>query len=246
MRSHRISIWAHPRSRSTVLEKAFSTRDDCTVEHELFANYYYVYLDALPISKANTDESDAMTLEEVLNRILAKNEKCVVHKDFPYHFLDTDIDKSQVSKLLAGHNFFLVRNPKDTIRSLLRIQDEVTEKNLGIEDLYRLFLSPNLDDRPRFVIDADVLATSPSVVVSSICENAGLTFNDSMLQWDPEMNASWKKWKEWHKDVANSTSFVPPKSDSHFVDNGIPANLFNVWRRSSKRYAAFVSEGELL
>jgi hypothetical protein len=205
----RLSLWSHPRSRSTALERYFQNRGDVITHHEVLADYYYIHQRAEPIDHAQLEGEDGLSYEQAAQILLAPSDRPVVHKDFPYHAID---ELCSDRRWLDGHSVVLVREPRETIYSNLKLRGRVTRKNLGYADLWRWYRHLEDHGAQLLVIDSGQLNAAPAETIARLCRFAGLTFDERHLSWSADMNADWAKWAGWHVDVANSRGFGQPAS----------------------------------
>jgi hypothetical protein len=228
----RLSLWSHPRSRSTALERYFQNRGDVVTRHEVLADYYYIHRRAEPIGYARLDGERGLTYQQAAALLLASGERPVVHKDFPYHAID---ELCADPRWLDGHHVILVREPRETIYSNLKLRAQVTAKNLGYADLRRWYRHLDAAGSHLLVLDSERLNTDPAGTVAELCRFAGLPFDERHLSWSADMKADWQKWAGWHVEVAQSRGFgraasVPP-------DWTVPAELTDVLAEADEIYA---------
>ncbi len=228
----RLSLWSHPRSRSTALERYFQNRGDVLTHHEVLADYYYIHRRAEPIGHAHLDGERGLTYEQAAALLLAPADRPVVHKDFPYHAID---ELCADPRWLGGHHLILVREPRETIYSNLRLREQVSAKNLGYTDLWRWYCHLEAAGARLLVIDAERLNVDPAGTIAELCLFADLPFDERHLVWSADMNSDWVKWAGWHVDVAQSrglgrTASVP-------ADWTVPAPLEGVLAEACDIYA---------
>lgn len=227
----RLSLWSHPRSRSTALERYFQNRGDVLTQHEVLADYYFIHRRAEPIGHARLDGEHGLTYQQAADKLLATGDRPVVHKDFPYHAID---ELCADPRWLDGHHVILVREPRETIYSNLKLRGQVTAKNLGYADLWRWYRHLDAAGSHLLVLDSERLNTDPADTAAELCRFAGLPFDERHLSWSADMNADWEKWAGWHVDVAQSRGFgraasVPP-------DWTVPPELTGVLAEASEIY----------
>lgn len=228
----RLSLWSHPRSRSTALERYFDNRGDVVTHHEVLADYYYIHQRAEPIEHAQLEGDRGRTYEQAAAILLEPADRPVMHKDFPYHAID---ELCADPRWLGGHHVILVREPRETIYSHLKLRANVTGKNLGYTDLWRWHQHLDAAGAQLLVIDAGRLNEDPNHTIATLCEFAGLSFDERHLSWSPDMHPEWTKWSGWHLDVAQSQGFgraasVPP-------DWAVPPELMSVLADAQDVYA---------
>lgn len=58
------------------------------------------------------------------------------------------------------------------------------------------------------LVDADRLVEEPQAVVRRYCEETGLPFIESALQWQPGDRPEWGRTRQWHLDAMRSSGFA--------------------------------------
>lgn len=240
----RLSLWSHPRSRSTALERYFDNRGDVLTHHEVLADYYYLHRRAEPIGHAQIEGENGRSYDEAARILLSPADRPVVHKDFPYHAID---ELCADPRWLSGHHVVLVREPRETIYSNLKLRPQVTRKNLGYADLWRWYRHLEAAGSRLLVIDAQQLNDDPIDTISMLCQFTGLSFDERDLNWQTGMSDNWAKWAGWHVDVAQSRGFgratsapenwtVPAELDEVFTEaRQVHADLLKVTRGKARR-----------
>ena len=67
-----ISLWCHPRSRSTVMERVMRERGDCACFHELsFLHHYYIDRTLRELPHYDIDPETPTTYAEIRDMLLA-------------------------------------------------------------------------------------------------------------------------------------------------------------------------------
>jgi hypothetical protein len=228
----RLSLWSHPRSRSTALERYFQNRGDMLTHHEVLADYYYIHRRAEPIDHAQLEGDRGLTYAEAAAVLLQEAEQPLMHKDFPYHAID---ELCADPRWLDGHHVILVRDPRETLYSNLKLRGEVTAKNLGYVDLWRWYRHLDAAGCRLLVVDSERLNAEPVEAIGELCRFAGLSFDERHLSWQADMNPDWAKWAGWHVDVAQSRGFGRAAS----VPDGwvAPAELDGVLAEANEIYA---------
>jgi len=72
------------------------------------------------------------------------------------------------------------------------------------------------------LVDADDLLDDPESIIKQYCQNTGLEFSPSMLNWDNEEDqdrakSAFEKWKGFHDDAINSKDLKPRKHVSAHI-----------------------------
>lgn len=195
-----IWLWAHPRSRSTALERMMMQRGDVTVWHEPLVTLYDDGVVPGP------DGSALRSVAAVLRAALAHPGPLFVKDTTEFDYaaaLDRD--------LAAGvTHTFIVREPAAAIASHVRIKPDASRSDIGYEHQYGLFaLVRELGPEP-VVVDADRLVAEPAAVVAAYCAAVGLPYRPDALRWPAGLRPEWERTRKWHLDAGASTGFAAP------------------------------------
>ena len=178
------------------------------------------------------DGDHGRTYQQAARILLDPADRPVVHKDFPYHAID---ELCADPRWLGEHHVILVREPRETIYSNLKLRAQVTAKNLGYVDLWRWYQHLDAAGAHILVVDAGRLNADPAEVIDELCRFAGLSFDPRHLSWSAAMNADWAKWAGWHVDVAHSRGFGRAASVPYDWD--VPSELEAVYAEAHEVYA---------
>ncbi|WP_296262469.1 MULTISPECIES: sulfotransferase family protein [unclassified Pseudomonas] len=201
-----IALWAHPRSRSTVLERVFIERGDFEVFHEPFASVAFDEQSAIPHD--NLDCGLPRTYEGVKSLLRAAGERRnVFHKDMCYHCLDAL--KADPAFLLEQQNVFIIREPARAIVSHFAMFEQMPMHAIGHKALYDIFcLVTKLTGKVPYVVDGDELARRPEQTVRRLCDHLQLEFLPHALSWEPVCPVQWRPWRSWHRHAERSRRIV--------------------------------------
>jgi hypothetical protein len=207
-------LWAHPRSRSTALERMMMERGDVTVLHEPLVSL----LDDGTVSIPDGPVLDSVAGVVEYARSLPGN---VFVKDTTEHRYTDHL----TPELAAGiTHTFVVREPSAAIASHVAVKPDAARSDIGYEYQYLLFeLAWRLDGRPPVVIDSDLLVQCPAEVVGAYCAAIGLPYKADALRWQAGDRPEWQRTSKWHVAAGQSTGFVagPPREvrlDGHLRD----------------------------
>ncbi|MCO6043660.1 hypothetical protein NG895_07050 [Aeoliella sp. ICT_H6.2] len=199
-----IALWAHPRSRSTALERVFMERGDFHVIHEPFAALYYLHEQRAAAVEAELDTSQPSDFTAIRDRILNHSQTSnVFFKDMCYHCHDHLIDdKTMLEKV---DHVFLVRDPKPTIASHFAKNPDVTMEEIGYERQASLFdVVHRVEGSPPIVVCAETLVAEPTLILSELCQRLGIPHYPEAIRWSSGQQEEWKDWQSWHEGVADS------------------------------------------
>ena len=127
-----IALWCHPRSRSTAMERVLIETEVFEVFHEPFSYYHYLEKEHRPFPNFHPEAHHPQTFDGIKDMILkAAETKPVFFKDMSYYVSDRfNSDESFFKRI---KNTFLVRDPAAAFLSYLKLDDEFTVEEAGIE-----------------------------------------------------------------------------------------------------------------
>jgi len=217
-----------PRSVSTALERVFVVRGDFKVFHEPFSVYYSP--ERRSDRFAETGANQKYGSKEVLDLMLAVEEKPVYFKDMAYH----------VASIMSGEfvsrftNTFIIRDPAPVIASLYGFWPDFTLEETGYEQQHRLFGLAVENGGDPAVVDAADLTADPEGTIRAYCEKLGVPFMPESLTWEPGDVLGWEMGTGWHEEAQESTGI---KSQPLEDDTEVPAGLEGVYERCLPYYA---------
>lgn len=203
-----IALWAHPRSRSTVLERVFIERGDFEVFHEPFAHMAFDQDSAIPSD--NLDCGLPTTYEGVKAMLRSARQRGhVFHKEMGYHCLEEL--KVDPMFLQEQENIFIIREPSRSIVSHFAIFPDMPLSAIGHEALFEVFCRVAvLTGKIPYVINADDLARNPDTTLRRLCDHLELEFLPQALSWKKACPPQWLPWRSWHTAAENSTGIMAP------------------------------------
>jgi hypothetical protein len=216
-----LALWAHPRSLSTVVERIFIERGDFEVMHEPFSVVYYLHEQRAPAVQTNLIPGEAADYGSVRNQIVqAAHRRPVCFKDMCYHCHDHLIDDEPFLGRLT--NVFLIRDPRQTIASHYAKNPGVTNDEIGYEQQAAVFrrVAKLTGDWPP-VVAAEDLQQDPDGVLATLCHRLGIDDCPDALSWQVREPKQWTGWRQWHREVAQSTGIqahqtvYPDTVDNH-------------------------------
>jgi len=203
-----IALWAHPRSRSTALERVFIERGDFEVFHEPLAHVAFNEQSAIPHDDLDCGlPRDYDAIKSLLRT--TRQTRHVFHKDMCYHCLDQL--KADPEFLLEQQNVFIIREPGRAIVSHFAMFAQMPVQAIGHKALYEVFCTlTKLTGRIPYVINAEDLANHPEETVRRLCDYLQVEFLAHALNWEPSCPPQWKAWRSWHKEAERSSCIVAP------------------------------------
>jgi Sulfotransferase domain len=226
-------MWSGPRNISTAMMRAWGNRDDTVVIDEPF---YAFYLQATGVQHPGANEVIA-TGETNWRRIVAhltgpipNSKQIFFQKQMTHHFLP-QIDREWLS---AVTNCFLIRDPREVIRSYIKKREDPALEDLGFVQQAEIFdlVRVMTNTVPHVVAAKDVLE-NPAGTLRLLCEAIGVEFSDSMLSWPSGFRETDGVWaKHWYGEVAKTTSFQPYRPRP----SEVPARLHQIYQRCYECY----------
>jgi hypothetical protein len=198
-------LWSVPRSRSTAFFRMMAERGDFDLVHEPFS-YLVMY--------GYTDVGGArVSSEPALIKALL---------DLPPQVFAKETTGVRYPEVLATPEFleswthtFLIRDPRETIPSYLRLEPDARVRSIGFEFLHEIYTAvADHTGRQPVVIDAADLVRDPEGTVKAYCAATGIPFVPEALSWRPAHRPEWQPSRRWHETAAASTGLGGAPSDT--------------------------------
>jgi hypothetical protein len=233
-----IAMWTSPRSRGTLVARAFEQLDGCWIIDEPFYPPYALTHDFGRPQREAVLELCETNYKNVINRIkgeLPEGKLFSFQKQSSKHALP-EFGREWFSYL---NSFFLIRNPKEIILSYQKIlhdmfgkERKVNMHDVGVKYLYNIFkeVEAIAGEKP-FVVDSTDLIKNPATGLKVLCDRLGLVFSEKMLTWEPGLKGSglfyagdlYPYVDVWYSDVNRSQGFLPyQEKDVEFPDELMP------------------------
>ena len=191
-------LWAHPRSRSTALERMMMQRGDVTVLHEPLVTV----LDEGSVTIPGGPRLSSVAAVVAYARSLPGP---VFVKDTTEHRYSDHL----TPELAAGiTHTFVVREPSAAIASHVAVKPDASCSDIGYENQYLLFaLAWSLAGRPPVVLDSDLLVRAPAEAIRAYCAAIGLPYRAEAMCWPAGERPEWARTAVWHVTAGRSTGF---------------------------------------
>jgi hypothetical protein len=205
MSTIRINLWSGPRNVSTALMYAFAQRRDTQVVDEPLYAHYLRVADADHPGKAEVIASMIDDGERVVREvILGPCDRPVLFlKQMAHHLVE--LDRGFLAETV---NVLLIRDPMQMLPSLEQNLPTPILRDTGLATqaaLYQQLL--DLGQQPP-VLEAKQLLLNPRRVLSQLCAQIGIPFDEAMLHWQPGARPEDGVWaKYWYHNVHTSTGF---------------------------------------
>ena len=210
-KTKRICLWSGPRNVSTALMYSFAQRKDTRVHDEPLYAHYLKNTGAKEYHPGAKEvladmENDG---EKVIEMMMGEHGKGVVFfKNMTHHLLG--LDRSFMKNVT---NVMLTRDPVEMLPSFAKVISSPTMADVGYAlhiELLEYFTKNGI--RP-IVLDSKKILLAPRKVLSQLCTEAGIPFDENMLKWEmgarPE-DGSWAKY--WYGNIHRSTGFMEYKT----------------------------------
>ena len=203
----RICLWSGPRNISTALMYSFGQRGDTAVFDEpLYAHY----LSKTPARDYHPGASQIIAEMEndgekvVQNLILGSHDAPVLFFKHMTHHLN-DLDWGFMRQTV---NVILTRDPYDMLPSYAKQVAQPALHDVGYAlHLELLDYLQSVGQTPP-VLDSKQTLLNPRGVLTKLCDQIGIPFDEAMLSWQPGArpeDGSWAKY--WYHAVHRSTGF---------------------------------------
>ena len=205
--TNRIHLISGPRNVSTALMYSFGNRADTEAIDEPM---YGVYLKLHKVDHPGKEEvaehmsSDMSVIrEEIIDKRYSK--EIVFFKNMAHHFIG--VDHSFIHTL---KNVFLIRDPRQLIASFAQVIPNPTMRDIGLQKEFELFSDTKQNGKYEpIVLDSGELLKNPKKVLTSLCAQLDISFDEDMLHWKKgprKFDGVWAKY--WYKNVHKSEGFV--------------------------------------
>ncbi len=205
----RICLWSGPRNISTAMMYSFAQRSDCKVFDEpLYAHYLansdarYYHPGAEEVLATMENDGEKVVQDLILG---ASDAPVLFFKQMTHHLMDLDW------RFMANTvNIILTRDPKEMLPSYAKQIQQPMLHDVGYAlHLELLDYLQELGQTPA-VLDSKQTLLNPHGVLSQLCQQIGIPFEEAMLTWPagarPE-DGSWAQY--WYHALHRSTGFQP-------------------------------------
>lgn len=197
-----LMLWSAPRGRSTAFYRMMMERGDFTGVFEPFSHVAVF---------GNTEISGRplATAPEVIAelRSLAATRQVFIKDTTDKRYPEALADRRFLAE--DAQHTFLIRHPRETIRSYLALSPNARIHEFGFEAQYEVYTEVRrLTGRDPLVVDADDLMNRPADTVKAYCAHVGIDFRPHTLSWQPSDRPEWQRFRYWFTDVAASSGLA--------------------------------------
>ncbi|MBK9013931.1 MAG: hypothetical protein IPM82_07505 [Saprospiraceae bacterium] len=205
----RINVWSSPRNISTAFMYSFAQRTDTTVVDEPLYAHYLSKTDSEAghpgtekVLIAQQNDGEAVVRDVIFGEYPTA---VVLFKQMTHHLIHLDW-----SFMLRTENVMLIRNPREIIASYAKVIANPAIHDIGVEKQLDVFDFLTQNNRLAAVVDARELLLNPKGVLTQLCSQLGLDFEEKMLHWQPGPRPEDGVWaKYWYTNVHRSSGFEP-------------------------------------
>lgn len=197
-----LMLWSAPRSRSTAFFRMMVERGDVTGVHEPFSHL-------AAFGYADIGDRRPATAPEIIAelRSLGTTSQVFIKETTDRRYPEVLADRPFMAE--DAQHTFLIRHPRETIASYLAIRPDAAIHEIGFEAQYEIFAEVRrLTGRTPVVVDAGDLMNRPADIVKAYCAHVGMDFRPDALTWQPSDRPEWRKFGDWHTDVATSSGLA--------------------------------------
>lgn len=183
--------------------RAWENRPDTAVVDEPF---YAYYLKATGLDHPGREEILARhpsDPDEIVRMLLAPQEQSIFYQKQMAHHLLPEIARDWLDDM---RHAFLIRDPAETIASYIQVRETPTVEDLGLPQMKEIYERVAFMDPP--VIDSCDLLNDPRGILTHVCVELGVPFDEHMLSWPAGPRESDGVWAPyWYGSVEASTGF---------------------------------------
>lgn len=208
----RINVWSGPRNVSTALMYAFAQRSDTRVVDEPFYAHYLKQSRAEHPGRAEVLDTQPTDPGEVLTNLLTlgNNTDLLFVKNMAHHMIRMDSELERLRDQFE--HVFLIRDPREMLISLDKSLPNPSLRDTAYKRQFKLFELINEQGQPLHVVDSRELLKNPAHVLSTLCQQLEISFEQSMLSWEAGPIPEDGVWaKHWYHNVHKSKGFKPYK-----------------------------------
>jgi len=201
-------MWSGPRNISTAMMRAWENRPDCVVVDEPFYACYlhetgadHPYREAILASQPSSRSA-------VVEALTAPQGASLYYQKHMTHHMTDGCDLSWAKDF---DNVFLIRSPREVIRSYLQKMPMVSEADIGIVRQRVMYEELSLlTGTPPIVIDGADVLRDPKAMLQALCASLEIPWTEQMLSWPTGPRDSDGVWApHWYQVVEASSSFGP-------------------------------------
>jgi hypothetical protein len=198
-----LMLWSAPRSRSTAFYRMMIERGDFTGVHEPFS-HVTVFSNKEISGKPLTTAPDVIA--EL--RSLATTRQVFIKDTTDRRHPEALADRRFLTE--DAQHTFLIRHPRETIRSYLALRRNPRIHEIGFEAQHEVYTKVRtLTGRAPLVVDAGDLMNRPAEIVKAYCARVGIDFRPHALKWQPSDRPEWEGgFSHWFSDVAASSGLA--------------------------------------
>ncbi|QIK97239.1 HAD family hydrolase [Sphingomonas sp. HDW15A] len=213
-------MWSGPRNLSTAMMRSFGSRPDTFVSDEPF---YGAYLRQTGDPQPMADEviaamdCDWDSVARTMTGPCPTGTPIWYQKHMAHHMVGP-VDHDDLPGLTHA---FLIRDPARVVASYAAKRVAVRPDHLGVERQVEFFEreADRLGHPPPVVDSADILR-NPRAMLQRLCGALGITWDPSMLRWEPGIRETDGIWApHWYDAVAESTGFGEPDARLILLDD---------------------------
>ena len=213
-----LMLWSVPRSRSTAFFRMMAERGDFTVVHEPFS--YLVMYGHTDVggTRVGSERDLVGVLLGLRGQVFAKETTGVRYPEV----------LASPEFLTGRTHTFLIRDPRETIPSYLKLEPDARVRSIGFEFLHEIYTAvAERTGRQPVVVDAADLVRDPEGIVKAYCAATGIPFVREALSWQPAQRPEWQPSRRWHETVAESTGLGAVSSESAMAPDDVAARYLH-------------------
>jgi len=214
---------------------SFAQRTDTTVVDEPFYAYYLRNHRVEHPGRESILESLPNTVDQVMAMLKTIEDRAHLFiKGMAHHVHELPIHHFQDMA-----NIIFIRDPKQLIASYAQVMPQPTMNDVGISHQVDLFRALKQHGIPALILDSGLLLNDPQAILTELCLQLGISWDNKMLSWDAGARPEDGVWaKYWYHNVHLTTGFAKQESSSR----SLPQNCQELYARSLPLYKALRSQ----
>lgn len=214
-------MWSGPRNVSTALMYSFAQRPDTTVLDEPLYGHYLRTSGVLHPGREEVLESMTRPGSEVALEMCQSDfgNPVLFIKSMAHHLVDLDL-----SFLDELHNILLIRDPRETLPSIVKQFPNPSLRDTGLKRQWELYQMLRDEGDNPIILDSREFLSNPESMLVKVCHLVDIPYYKEMLSWEEGPIKEDGVWaKHWYHNIHKSTGFKPytPKNEpvpEHLID----------------------------
>ena len=204
---------------STAIERIMRERGDCTCFHEAFMYYYYVHLAKREFPFFDVEQNRPREFGDIIEMMQTASAKGPVFaKEMAYYVIPEITQHPDLASEFS--HLFLVRDPRRSLVSYYRLDQEFQLEEVGLEAQWRLhqWVTDQTGQAP-LVIEAEQVQKDPVSIMKTVWQSVGIPYKERAFDWDQNNTPEdWHQVSSWHKQALTTGSIQRDQRSNMEID----------------------------